>query len=272
MTEFKISAKDSPRPEDRFFTSFNFFNNVEGTANSRLGFNVGTVNAYRQIIGFEKTFLDGNTSVGIRLPFNLLDAPTTSTSGLGGTFGDIGDLTVILKALIWEDREVGFLFSAGVAITVPTGPNSFAGIDNVVGAFHNTLIEPYVGYLWNLNNLYVQGFSSIDIPTDSNDVTFMFNDIGIGYFLLRGRGGEPGGNSPRRFITALAPTFEVHVNTPLNHRAGMCGINIPDWVDLTEGVTVELNGRATLAIGVSTPVTGLRPYDFEALAHLNFRF
>lgn len=269
--EFKISDNESPRPQDRFFTSFNFFNNVEGTANSRIGSDIGNINVYRQVLGFEKTFFDGNASIGMRLPFNLLDAPNSGTPGLAGTWGDIGDLTVILKALIWEDREIGFLFSAGVAVTVPTGPDSFAGVDNVVGEFHNTLIEPFIGYLWNLNNLFIQGFSSIDIPTDSNDVTFMFNDIGIGYFLLRERG-EPRVVSPRVWITGLAPTFEVHVNTPLNHRNGMCGINIPDWVDLTEGVTVEFNGRATLAVGVSTPITGLRPYDFEALAHFNIRF
>jgi hypothetical protein len=265
--EFKISDNESPRPQDRFFTSFNFFNDVGATANSRLGNDIGTVNVYRQVIGFEKTFFDGNASVGMRLPFNLLDAPTDATSGLGGTFGDIGDLTIILKALIWEDREIGFLTSAGVGVTVPTGPDSFAGIDNVVGAFHNTLIEPYVAYLWNLNNLFVQGFSSIDIPTDSNDVTFMYNDFGIGYFLLRGSG-------EGRWITALAPTFEVHVNTPLNHRSASldCPVGIPDWVDLTEGVTVEFNRRATLAVGVSTPITGNRPYDFEALAHFNIRF
>jgi hypothetical protein len=263
--EFKIADNENPRPQDRVFTSFNFYNNVDGIANSRLGSDIGTTNVYRQVIGFEKTFLGGNASIGMRLPFNLVDAPNAGTPGLAGTWGDIGDLTIILKALLWEDREIGWLFSAGVAVTVPTGPDSFAGVDNVVGAFHNTLIEPYIGYLWNVNNLFVQGFSSIDIPTDSNDVTFMFNDIGIGYFLLRGRG-------QGRWITGLAPTFEVHVNTPLNHRSGMCGINIPDWVDLTEGVTVEFNSRATLAVGVSTPVTGLRPYDFEVLAHFNIRF
>jgi len=263
--EFKIADNESPRPQDRVFSSFNFYNNVEGDANRRLGADIGVINVYRQVIGFEKTFFDGNASIGMRLPFNLLDARSGDTPGLSGTSADIGDLTVILKALLWEDRDRGLLLSAGVAVTVPTGPDSFAGVPSVVGAFHDTLVQPYLGYLWNLNNLFVQGFSAVDIPTDSNDVTFMFNDIGIGYFLLRG-----GGQS--RWITALAPTFEVHVNTPLSHRGGMCGVNIPDWVDLTEGVTVEFNRRATLAVGVSTPITGPRPFDLEALAHFNIRF
>jgi hypothetical protein len=260
--EFKIADNESPRPQDRFFSSFNYYNDVERDANSRIGADIGRINVYRQIIGFEKTFLGGNASIGMRLPFNLLDAPS-DTPSLGGTFADIGDLTIILKALLWENLDRGFLFSAGVAVTVPTGPDAFAGVSSVVGAFHNTLVQPYIGSIWTLNNLFVQGFSEIDIPTDSNDVTFWYDDFGIGYFLLRGRSG---------FITALAPTFEAHFNFPLSHRSGMCGVNIPDWVDLTEGFTVEFNRRATLAIGVSTPVTGPKPYDLEALAHFNIRF
>jgi hypothetical protein len=261
--EFKIADNESPRPQDRFFSSFNYYNDVERDANSRIGADIGRINVYRQIIGFEKTFFDGNASIGMRLPFNLLDAPNSGTPSLGGTFADIGDLTVILKALLWENRDRGMLFSAGVAVTFPTGPDAFAGVGSVVGEFHNTLVQPYIGSIWTLNNLFVQGFSEIDIPTDSNDVTFWYDDFGIGYFLLRGRSG---------FITALAPTFEAHFNFPLSHRSGMCGVNIPDWVDLTEGFTVEFNRRATLAVGVSTPVTGPKPYDLEALAHFNIRF
>src|SRR5439155_26421533 len=134
---------------------------------------------------------------------NLLDARNGDTPGLSGPSVDIGDLTVILKALLWEDRDRGLLLSAGVAVTVPTGPDSFAGVPSVVGAFHNTLVQPYLGSLWSLNNLFVQGFSAIDIPTDSNDVTFMFDDIGIGYFLMPDSG-EPGG--ARRFMAGRAPT------------------------------------------------------------------
>src|SRR5207245_6411457 len=118
----------------------------------RLGADIGLINVYRQIIGFEKTFLGGNASIGMRLPFNLLDARSGDTPGLSGTFADIGDLTVILKALLWEDRDRGLLLSAGVAVTVPTGPDSFAGVPSVVGGLHNTLGQPYLGSLWRRAN------------------------------------------------------------------------------------------------------------------------
>ena len=55
----------------------------------------------------------------------------------------------------------------------------------------------------NLDRFYVQGFTSIAVPTDSVVVTALFNDIGVGYYLYRGDG--------ERFITALIPTVEAHV-------------------------------------------------------------
>jgi len=104
------------------------------------------------------------------------------------------------------------------------------------------------------------------VPTDPNDVTFLFNDLGIGYFVFR--------NRTEGFVSAVAPTIEVHVNDPLNHRhpSADCMLGLPDWVDITGGVTFEFNRRASLAIGVSAPVTGPKPYALEAISHLNIRF
>ena len=78
-----------------------------------------------------------------------------------------------------------------------------------------------------------------------------------------------------RLLTAVIPTFEAHVNDPLNHR-GAFNFADPagtaDWVDLTSGVTFEFRRRATLAVALVTPVTGPKPFDFEVLAQLNVRF
>ena len=72
------------------------------------------------------------------------------------------------------------------------------------------------------------------------------------------------------------PLFEVHVNTPLNHR-GTFRIPedpavTPDWVDLTLGTTLEFASQATLGLGFAFPLTGPKPFDVEAIAQLNFRF
>lgn len=263
---FKIAENENVRPQDRVFFNFNYYDNVNGSLDRRLGADIGSQNVYRETFGFEKTFLDGNVSFGMRLPLNTIDASDGSLPGLGGTFTDVGDLAIIFKGLLWQDVASGNAVSGGLMITVPTGPDAFAGASSVVAPVHDTLFQPFVGFQWNLDRLYVHGFVSVDIPTDSSDSTLMFNDVGVGYFLLRNRGGD-------QFLTALAPTFEVHVNTPLSHRGAFaCPGGTIDWVDLTEALEIEVRRRVTVNLGASVPVTGPKPYTLEAIAQVNVRF
>jgi hypothetical protein len=88
------------------------------------------------------------------------------------------------------------------------------------------------------------------------------------YFLLRRTDFES-------WLTAVAPTFEVHVNTPLTHRDPFNRNDpggVPDVVNLTYGLNFEFNHRSVLTFGLVTPVTGPRPFDFEALILFNFHF
>ena len=96
----------------------------------------------------------------------------------------------------------------------------------------------------------------------------VYNDIGVGYFAFRA-------DDPDNFITSVAPTFEVHVNSPLNHRDWF-NANDPsgtaDVVDLTYGVNVGFFRQAVLTFGWVTPVTGPRPFSYEAVLLFNWRF
>jgi hypothetical protein len=160
----------------------------------------------------------------------------------------------------------GDVISAGLAVTLPTGPDSLGGVTFSNGCVHSTLIQPYVGYAFIWNNLFLQGFTSVDIPTTDQDSTLMFNDVGLGYFLLRDRNNG-------RFLTAVAPTVEGHLMTPLSHEGSPTEMMFtPNQLDITEGVTFEFRSRATFAVGISEPVTGSKTYDFEAMAQLNLRF
>jgi hypothetical protein len=261
---FRISEDESPRPQDRVYFGFNYFDRVGEAVDRRLFVPANNLRVYRETFGVEKTFLDGNASVGLRLPLNTLTGDSNIPS-LNGSNTDIGDLTVILKYAFWQDADTGSLLSAGLAITAPTGPDGFAGSEFTY--FHNTVLQPYLGYIWNLGNFFVHGFSALDVPTDPNDATFWFNDIGVGYHCRHADGD--------RFITDVIPTFEVHVSDPLNHR-GAFSLADPagsaDIVDLTAGVTFELKRNCTLAVGVVAPVTGPKPFDYEVLAQLNYHF
>ena len=93
----------------------------------------------------------------------------------------------------------------------------------------------------------------------------MYNDIGIGYFLIRN-------NDPNAFLTALAPTFELHVNNPLNHRNPFNRFDLastPDAVDLTYGLNFGIRNTAVLTAAFVTPVASPKPFDTEAILMLN---
>ena len=110
------------------------------------------------------------------------------------------------------------------------------------------------------------GFSSIAVPTDSRDTTFLFNDLQVGYQLYQDRTGT-------RFLRSITPIAEVHVNTPLNNRGIRClPIGMSDIVSFTTGTTLGLGQRSYLNLGTNVPVTGPRPYGVEALIQFNWQY
>jgi hypothetical protein len=265
---FKIADNNSPMPQDRIYLDFNFFNDFLASTNNRLGTGIQNMNIYRESFGLEKTFLDGNGSVGLILPLNTLSMQSP-VSSLNGTHTGLGDLSLFARYALYGDRANNNWISGGLAVTAPTGSSNFAGIDAPSPVANTTILQPFGSYLWNFGNLYVQGFISIYTPTDhGSSPVLLFNDIGIGYFVYRAPVAD-------RWLTGVAPTFEVHVTDPLNFRGPITASNpfgAFDVVDLGVGLNVLLRARSRLGIGVVTPVTGPRPFTIEALAQFRVRF
>jgi hypothetical protein len=236
---FKISDNESVLPTDRVFATYNYFD-VDG-------FHGNSSSINREVIGFEKTFFDGLASFELR-------APDTQTGpSLGGT-SDIDALTMVLKYAAYYNRETGNVISTGLAVSVPSGPEIPVALGSNINP---TLLQPFVGYAFNIGRFFVQGFSEIIVPTDSTLPAFVANDIGIGYRLES---------------LPVIPTFEVHTNDALNHQGSLGSpIGFADSVILTGGVHF-LVGRSDLTLGVTTPVSGPRLYGVEAVAQLNWRF
>jgi len=252
---FRIAENESARPQDRVFCTYNFFYDINGSLEpAGLGLPIST--AQREEIGFEKTFLDGNASLEMRLPFFQIHGSEGSS--------DIGDLSMILKYAFLNDRETGNVVSGGIVVTVPSGANP---VPSLTPDIHPTILQPYGAVLYNFSDrFFYQGFLALAVPTDSRDVTLLFNDLSIGYTLYRAA-------DPEALVTTLTPTFEAHVTTPLNHRGALTEpVGVADIVDLTAGVTLGLGKRSTLGIAICAPITGPKPFDVEALAQLNFRF
>lgn len=262
----KIANNENPAPQDRLYFNFNYYDNLNAAANERLGIDVHNIQVYQYTFGLEKTFLDGNASFGMRLPVNNLSTES-GTPTYDGNFTDIGNLTMILKYLFYKDQQNNAL-SGGLALTVPTGPSGFAGADQF-STPNPTVFQPFIGYRLGFNDWFIHGFFAGDFPCDQNDVTMFYSDIGVGYFLLR----RP--QCSDSILTAVVPTFEVHVNNPLNHRGAFNGADLvgtADVVNLTSGITFEINHRSTFTVGLVVPVTGPKPFDVEALAQVNWSF
>jgi len=293
---FKIAENESPRPTSRVFVAYNYFNGLKiapsssiGTASvsvPSLGLNLtGTLpvtttgarfDLHRETIGFEWAFADGNASIGIRVPFiqttgaNPQFASTVAVGAdslsLAGNANldqsDLADITIITKYALLNDRATGNVLSLGLAVTAPTGQD----LTLVNGeSVHSTLLQPWVGGIYNCGNIYVHGFSGVTIPTASIDVTLLSNDIGLGYWLVRCGDG---------LFTNVVPTVECHVTTPLNNRGGGALITFPDLVVITGGVHLGMGRSTLLTIGAATPVAGQGNdlYDVEGFVQLNFRF
>jgi hypothetical protein len=236
---FKISDNESAAPTDRVFATYNYFDAD--------GFHGNASSINREVIGFEKTFFDGRASFEMR-------APDTQTGESFGGANDFDGLTMVLKYAVYMDRDAGNVVSTGLAVTAPTGPSIPVSYGSSINP---TLLQPYVGYAFNIGRFYLQGFSEIIVPTDSTLPTFIANDIGVGYRLES---------------VPLVPTFEVHSNDALNHQGYLASpIGFVDSVILTGGVHI-LAGRSDITLGVAAPVSGPRLFGVEAVAQFNWRF
>jgi len=274
IRDIKISEDQSPLPQDRLYFTFNYFQGVNDPVNTRLQAPIGYTQVFRYIGGFEKTFLDGQGSIGIRAPLDSVTANSASSraSGdFGGTSTAVGDVSVYAKYILLQNRETGSLLSGGLAITAPTGPGRFAGFDTFAPSPHTPSFQPFIGYIYNTGRLYFHGFTIVDVTTTGQDPVLLYNDFGLGYFIRR-----PDPNAMTApVISMIAPTFEVHVTDPLNHRnpysirdpAGMT-----DIVNLTYGLNVGILERTLFTVGVVTPVTSPKPFDFEVMAFVNYFF
>ena len=111
MRGLKISENQSPRPQDRVFFTFDYFSNVNGPLNQRLGAPVRDIRVYRYIFGWEQTFDDGNASIGVRLPLDQLTSgpghPRPLQAGRRHEHRRWTTWTSIVKYILRQDPKTG---------------------------------------------------------------------------------------------------------------------------------------------------------------------
>ena len=279
VRNFKASEFQSTVPVNRVYTAYSYFNDVSGA----VGGGGSGAQLSRFLFGFENLIGDNDTSFGMRIPLWLADSGSDGTGGGILTdapsieTGDFGDVTFILKRAISRDRSYGDIVTVGCAWTIPTGPATVGGLPELANVNtglnpinHNGSIQPLVAGIYNLGqNWFTQYFVSTDIPFDSDDAIFLFGDIGLAQNLVTGRSSG---------LTRIVPTVELHVLTPLNNRtiptgamfAGMpITLNNVDQVNITTGVTFEINRSRTIALGLVSPIGNSISFDWEFQVQVN---
>jgi hypothetical protein len=284
----KIAENNSPLPRDRVFHNFSYFDNVPLTESG--------VNVNRFIPGFEKTFFGGIVSVEMRFPFAAtLDSEIVAGGVTDDNNVEFGNIGIPLKVLLYQNPNVAF--STGLQISLPTADDTVVqladGTELVRIENEAVHLMPFIGLLLTPNDrLFMQGFVQIDADTAGSpvsvtnfsgglisagrldDVTFLFVDVGAGYWLHRSRSS--------RGLTGLAPTLEVHYNTSLGDApsldSGPLRVVSPggdvNMVNLVLGTMFEWNQNTTLTVGYATPLTdGFdQEFDGELRVIFNHRF
>ena len=289
MTDLKVAEGESPIPLDRVFYRFNYYNSLSPSVYQSVFSPYKQVNLFTNVFGFEKTFGEW-FSFGVRIPINGIDAlsrgtyyvripgPGNHTRAVPGVpdYGSaqLGNINSIFKIKLAEDRNAAFLgngaylVSAGLAISFPTAAT--AKIDP--GPSTATVLQPFAGFVYTRNRFFAQGFGAMTLPLISIQSLILFNDVGFGLWAYRD-------DSPTAILSGIAPTFEAHLNVPVQgsdrisyifNRAGTLPFNTQ--FNLTFGSTFEFAHRATLGLGFVVPTVGPDPFKYEFLAQFNFRF
>ena len=251
---FKITENDTPRPTSRAYFTYNFYDQL---FNSISGPNTPRIMLHQQMFGWEHAFADRQYSVSIRLPYNQV----VST----GFFNDtsLGDITLIGKAVLLENRDTGDLLSGGLALTLPTGQTPFGS--TLTGTDpRGTLVQPWLGHILAWDNFFTQGFTAIVVPTSGGQPTFLSSDLAAGYFVYRSSTG---------LVTGLIPTVETHLNVPTSYRGSDANpVGFVDTLTVLGGAHAMVRQNGSVGVAVGSPITGPRPFSLQATIQFNLRY
>ena len=239
---FKVSDGISPIPTDRVFYNYRHFENVINTGKQ-------DINVDRNLFGLEKTFLDRNASLELRLPFasgiNSTADLSRASSGNEGT--GFGNITLTSKFLL--AHQDGNALTCGLAMTFPTG-SDFTELSTGLTADNTSYhLVPYLGMLKQLGpNFFSQSYLGFDFDLNGTkisdgtvvqDQNLMYADIQGGAWLLKNRCGA---------IRSWAALLELHYTTTTTNADAALGSPFGDNIDLlnlTSGMSWGLGSNLT---------------------------
>lgn len=272
----KVSENNKPIPMDRVFYNYSHFEDAVLFQSDLLtpGSPSNGNPIDRHIVGAEKTFFDGWSSLEIRMPFtNGVDFAATNFSL--HTAG-IGNLVLTGKQLLAVGDN--WAVAAGLGVELPTGSGVNGAINGIQYNVQNraTHLFPYVGFLALPSDYcFVQGYLQFDFATGGNPVTYsalvpppeislreqhmLHADLAAGCWLYS--------DFDAPYVTGVAALLELHYAGTIQTARIVDAVpqpgisvsmgnhyNAVDILNLTAGLHFELAGRTTVRIGASAPL------------------
>lgn len=304
----KVAEHNRAQPTDRVYFLYHHFHNAFRVDRSpAMGvptfISIGSpLDQYT--VGAEKTFDCGSWSIEVRMPFvndyEIRSAspamPMTPDFNLFG--GDIGNLSVILKGLLFSSCDAAV--SAGLGINTPTGSSVTGALPVAAPAVTFSVrndavhLQPFVAMTATpTEDLFMHAFGQIDIAANGNrvsamdgmgavdggvvqDQTLAYFDIGAGYWLRR--------DDCAAYFTGLAAIAEFHYTTSLQDAdtVPLLGGALDfgnamgrfDVVNLTLGLHAEVTPETSARVGTVFPMFSddNRFFDSEVQVSLIHRF
>ncbi len=286
---YSIADNNSPLPQNRLFLDYNFFHNARITA--------AGIPVSRWAPGFESTFADGLASIEFRAPMAVTLTSAINTSGDDLAAYEFGDISFVLKGLLFQDER--FIASAGLGVTIPTADDFSLTLKNNVKVVRvenqSVHLLPFVaGSLYITPDTFVQSFLQFDFDANGNRVfldeqgfqlqgegelanvgrlksqsTIRFSNS-VGCFLVRNR---------KKRISDLAAVLEAHYTGTLNKSDSVGSANFAvgdptrtlNVLNLTSGLHAYM-GKSIVTAAYGVPVTEDRVFDGELRLFFNRYF
>jgi hypothetical protein len=246
----------------------------------------GGVSVNRYAPGFEKTFLDQNASIEVRLPFASTLNSDVVADGVTGMRTQLGNLNLALKLLLHGSQT--WNLATGLSVALPTGNDSRIrladGTDLVRIRNDAVILTPFLAVLVTPTDcLFAQtwlefGFdpngNAVAVNSDFNglqgvgrihDQVLAQLDVQVGYWLYRAE------DNCRR-LRGLAPFAEVHYNQTLGSadviRTGVFQIGTPSHINelnVSLGLIAQIGDNINLSIGAVLPLLSRpdRTFDYQ---------
>jgi hypothetical protein len=291
---FNASENNTAIPTDRVYFIYNGFFNA---ASNSVGFGPTqqSQDIHRYLLGFERTFLDGNLSIDVRMPF--VNSMQFENFGIASETGNIGNLTMYAKGLMLSDDSTAL--ATGLGIGLPTG--SDVEVTRTVGPTTQLLtiqneavtLMPFIASTMTLNDRwFVQSFSQVLFVTSGDPIVnngqsagvytaqnLFQSDIGLGRWLWQ--------DSSQPYFTGLAGVVELHYTSTIqdsdavdlgfgNLLSGEIANadNRVDLLNLTSGIHAQLGPMSALRVGAVVPLKDApnRTFDSEIQVSFNRKF